>query len=160
MSPKTLIIDGRAIITRIKSNLFQLSDQYFANPCSRIFTIASNKNSSVNRQSMIIRVPSWLEMKPLTNIMPVLMRTNTSITLSFVKRRFTQSIYKYRLAASISCFLKLYMSSIFSIVSICSFLLSSTNPIRLLLRLLKCNRQIGRRLLSSAKIAKYDCESR
>ena len=45
--PKTLMHDGRANKTRMKSNLFQPSDQYFEKPLTRTLTIASNKNNNV-----------------------------------------------------------------------------------------------------------------
>ena len=56
--PKRLIQDGSANRTRMKSNLFQPSDQYPEKPRERILTTASTKKSKVNKLSMKRNVPS------------------------------------------------------------------------------------------------------
>ena len=99
-TPKTFMHDGRANITRIKSKRFQPSAQYCEKPFTWILTIASNRNSKVNMLSTMSRLPPWLGKKPLINIMPVLMSTNTSIIISFVKIRLTIPI----LHVTFSCF--------------------------------------------------------
>jgi len=106
-NPKTLIQDGSANITSMKSKRFQPSLQYPEKPRTCILITASNRNKRVNKPSMIRRVSPCFDRKPLINIMLVLRRTNTSIICSFVKKRFTDSIYAYRFAASINCFLNL-----------------------------------------------------
>ena len=98
--PKTLMHDGRANRTRTKSNLFHPSDQYLENPLTRILTIASIKNSKVNKLSMYRRISLCSLTKPLINIMPVLMSTKTSIIYSLVKKRFNVPI----LNVALCCF--------------------------------------------------------
>jgi hypothetical protein len=91
--PKISKQDGKANRTRMKSNLFHPSDQYPRKPRACILTTASNRKSKVNKLSMIRSVPPCPEINPLIKIMPVLIRTNTSIMISFVKKRFIDSIY-------------------------------------------------------------------